>query len=110
MHTVIDSLVLVLASVAGQGISVTSVLITVVHVILQDVQDVIPATTEKLASLLAVKIVRMDAVNPMANVLAVKITDMERGATTFALLFVPCVSKMLPVLCVMPDDGVICAL
>ena len=94
---------------AGQGISVTIVLITVLHVITQDVQNVRPATTDKPASLLAVKIARMDAINSLANVLAVKITDMERGATTFVLQSVLCVSKILPALCVMPDNGVTCA-
>ena len=89
--------------------TMASVLITVRHAIIQDVQNVIPATTDKPASLLAVKIARMDAINSMANVLAAKITDMDKGAITFALQFVLCASKIIHALCVMPDYGVTCA-
>ena len=109
IHTVIGFLVLAPVLVAGQGISVTSVLITVQHVIVQDAQVAILATTDKPASFLAVQIARMDATNPMANVMAAKTINMERGAITFALLFVLCASKIVHALCVMLDNGVTCA-
>ena len=110
MHTVIEFLVPAFVSVAGQGVNVTIVLITALHVITQDVQNVILATMVKLVSLLAVKIVRMDAINSMVNVLAAKTTNMEGGAAAFVLQFVLCVSKILHVFNVMPDNGVTCVL
>ena len=70
---------------AGQGISVTNVLITVKHVITQDVQAVTLVSLAKPASLLAVRIVRMDATNPMANVMAAVTTNTGIIAAIFVL-------------------------
>ena len=109
MHTVIEFLVLVRASVAGQGVSVTSVLITALYVITQDVQAVVLVTTDKPASLPAVWIVKMDVTNSMGNVMAAVTINMEISAAIFVLQHVLYVSRILHATCVMLDDGVTCA-